>query len=109
MLTKQDLIQIQKLLNPLHTDIKVLKTDVAILKTDVAILKSDVGTLKTDVKNLQKDMTTVKKDIKKIKATVENDFGFHEKQNLHLVKNVQIIQRNLGIPVMTIEPPINNF
>ena len=102
MLTKQDLTQIQKLLNPLHSDIKVLKTDVAGLKTDVGILK-------TDVANLQKDMTVVKKDVKKIKATVEKDFGFHEKQNLHVVENVQIIQRNLGIPVMTIEPPINNF
>ena len=102
MLTKQDLTQIQKLLNPLHSDIKVLKTDVAELKTDVAGLK-------TDVKNLQKDMTVVKKDVKKIKATIEKDFGYHEKCHIHVTEHVQQIQRNLGIPVMTIEPPINNF
>ena len=102
MLTKQDLSQIQKLLIPLHSDIKVLKTDVGILETNVAGLK-------TDLKQLQKDMNIVKKDVKRVKSTIEKDFGFHEKQNMYLVKNVQTIQRNLGIPVMTIEPPVNNF
>lgn len=79
MLTKQDINQIQNLLNPLHSDIKTLKTDVKDLKTDVAVLKTDV---------------------KKVKKIVEKDFDFHDRQNIKVIHNIQSIQKYIGLPIM---------
>jgi hypothetical protein len=58
---------------------------------------------------IYKEIKLIKKDTASIRKVIEKDFGFHEKQNMHVIKNVQVIQRHLGIPIMTIEPLINNF
>ena len=120
MLTSQDLknignlielklkTQLEANLKPVKSDIRDIKTDVNTLKTDVAGLKTDVNTLKTDTNNLQRDMTLVRKDVKRIKNVIEQDFGFHEKHNLHVIKNVQEIQKHLGMTTMPIDPPILN-
>lgn len=57
------------------------------------LTKADVETIKNLLKPLHKD-------IKKINKNMERDFGFHETQNLHVIRNVQSIQKNLGIPIM---------
>ena len=97
MLTKQDLNLIGNLLD---SKLRTLKTDVSVLKTDVSVLKTDVSVLKTDVKDLQKNMSLVNKNLKKLTKTVENDFNFHEKQNIYVIENVQKIQHELQLPVM---------
>ena len=87
MLSKSDISIIKGLLNP--------------IESKIGNLQSDMTVVKKDVKNLQSDMTVVKKDVKKIKKVMETDFGFHENQNIHVIKNVQAIQKHLGIPVMS--------
>ena len=107
MLTKHDLNSIGGLI---ATQLKPIQDDIKDLKTDVVGLKNDVKELKVTVSALQKDVTVVKKDVKKVKKIIEKDFGYHEKHNIHVAKNVQQIQRHLGMPVMTIDPlDVNSF
>lgn len=70
-----------------------------------------IGNLITEkLKPIEKDIGIIKRDIKKINKNMERDFGFHESHNLHVARNVQQIQKHLGMPVMTIEPPeFSNF
>lgn len=58
------------------------------------------------LKPILTDLQVIKKDVKKIKDVSESDFGFHEKQNLHVIQNVRQIQKHLGIPAMAIDPQI---
>ncbi len=115
MLSKTDIKAIKDLLNPIETkignlqsdmtvvkkDVKNLQSDMTVVKKDVKNLQSDMTVVKKDVKNLQSDMTVVKKDVKKVKKIIETDFGFHENQNIYVIKHVQTIQKNLGLPVMS--------
>lgn len=101
MLTKQDLKNIGDLI-----DTKLEEK----LESKLKPIREDIKELKTDVKSLQKDTKTVKREVKTINKNLERDFGFHETQNRYVIKNVQQIQRHLGIHVMAIEAPdINNF
>ena len=83
------------------TDIKAIKDLLNPIETKIGNLQSDMTVVKKDVKNLQSDMTVVKKDVKKVKKIIETDFGFHENQNIYVIKHVQTIQKNLGLPVMS--------
>lgn len=91
MLTKQDLKNIGDLI-----DTKLEEK----LESKLAPIHNELKMIKFDVKSLQKDMTIVKKDVKKLNQIVEKDFGFHEKQSISIIENVQNIQRNLQLPVM---------
>ena len=70
-------------------------------KTDIKAIKDLLNPIETKIGNLQSDMTVVKKDVKKVKKIIETDFGFHENQNIYVIKHVQTIQKNLGLPVMS--------
>ena len=70
-------------------------------KSDISIIKDLLNPIESKIGNLQSDMTVVKKDVKRVKKVIETDFGFHENQNIYVIKNVQTIQKHLGIPVMS--------
>ena len=112
MLTKQDLKNIGDLIDTKLESKLEEKLESKLeekLESKLAPIYNELKMIKSDVKNLQKDMTVVKKDVKTVKKIIEKDFGYHEAHNIHVVKNVQQIQRNLGIPIMAIDPPLNNF
>ncbi len=78
MLTKEDLLAISELMNPLREDIAGIKDDIvemkgdiAELKVDVAGLKVDVAGLKVDVAKLNDEVAGMKSDIADLKGDVE--------------------------------------
>ncbi len=98
MLTKQDLKNIGDLI-----DSKLEQ------KLESKLEQKLESKLEQKLAPIYKEIKLIKKDTASIRKIIEKDFAFHEKQNIHVIENVQVIQRHLGIPVMTIVPPINNF
>ena len=71
MLTKEDLLAISELMNPLREDIAGIKDDIVEMKGDIAELKVDVAGLKVDVARLNDEVTGMKSDIAGLKGDVE--------------------------------------
>lgn len=72
MLTKEDLLAISELMNPLREDIAGIKDDIVEMKGDIAELKVDVAGLKVDVARLNDEVTGMKSDIAGLKGDVES-------------------------------------
>lgn len=72
MLTKEDLLAISELMNPLREDIAGIKDDIVEMKGDIAELKGDVAGLKVDVARLNDEVTGMKSDIAGLKGDVES-------------------------------------
>ena len=70
MLTKEDLLAISELMNPLREDIAGIKDDIVEMKGDIAELKVDVAGLKVDVARLNDEVTGMKSDIADLKVDV---------------------------------------
>lgn len=68
----------------LTSDVQILKSDVQTLKSDVQTLKSDVQTLGSNVQTLNSDMQTIKSKVTLIELTLENETN----------RNIQIIAEN---------------
>ncbi len=83
MLTKSDLSQIERIMEPIKTDISSLKQDVGVLKQDVGSLKKDAGSLK--------------KDMKYVKKTVDVMIDLFDRQDIRLSKRVDKIESHLGL------------
>jgi peptidoglycan hydrolase CwlO-like protein len=101
MLTKDDLVQIKKVVKDevapaeekvsnLEKDMRSVKSDVGTLKKDVSTLKSDVGTLKKDVSTLKRDMAETRNDIKTLIAYFDRDY-------VNLRIRIDRIEEHLGI------------
>ena len=71
MLTKEDLLAISELMNPLREDIAGIKDDIVEMKGDIAELKVDVAGLKVDVVKLNEEVAGMKRDIADLKGDVE--------------------------------------
>ena len=71
MLTKEDLLAISELMNPLREDIAGIKDDIVEMKGDIAELKVDVAGLKVDVAKLNDEVAGMKSDIADLKGDVE--------------------------------------
>ena len=98
MLTKEDLLAISELMNPLREDIAGIKDDIvemkgdiAELKVDVAGLKVDVAGLKVDVARLNDEVTGMKSDIAGLKGDVEGLKGDVAGLTKRLGKNEEAI------------------
>ena len=70
MLTKEDLLAISELMNPLREDIAGIKDDIVEMKGDIAELKVDVAGLKVDVAKLNDEVAGMKSDIADLKVDV---------------------------------------
>ena len=69
MLTKSDLSQIERIMEP--------------IKTDIGVLKQDVGSLK--------------KNVRYIKKTVDVMIDLFDRQDIKLIKRVDKIEAHLGL------------
>ena len=70
MLTKEDLLAISELMNPIREDIAGIKGDIVEMKGDIAGLKEDVAGLKEDVAGLKEDVAGLKEDVAGLKEDV---------------------------------------
>jgi len=59
---------LNKKVDTLETDVKVLKEDMIEVKADIKVLKADMIEVKADIKVLKADMIEVKADIKDLKS-----------------------------------------
>ena len=110
MLTNQDLKNIGDLIDTKLEEKLESKLEEKLESKLEEKLESKFSPINSSIKNIQKDIKTIKQDIKKINKNMERDFGYHEKHHIHVATNVQQIQRHLGMPIMTIDPPdINSF
>ena len=87
MLTKQDLIQIKKVVNEAIVPVKI----------DTAGLKVDFSGLKSSVSSLEKSMLGLKKDIKKVDKKFDDLIDFLDKEHMSLTKRVKRIETHLNI------------
>ena len=83
MLTKDDLSQVEKIIEPIEKDVSALKIDFTGMKKDIAIMKKDISTLK-------KDTAETRNDIKTLIAYFDRDY-------IGLRKRVDRIEEKLGI------------
>ena len=60
-------------------------------------LKSKLG---EKLKPIRDDIKIIKEDVKKISKDLKDTSNYLDKQNIHVTKNVQIIQKNLKLPVV---------
>lgn len=70
MLTKEDLLAISELMNPLREDIAGIKGDIVEMKGDIAGLKEDVAGLKVDVAGLKVDVARLNDEVTGIKGEI---------------------------------------
>lgn len=70
MLTKEDLLAISELMNPLREDIAGIKDDIVEMKGDIAELKVDVAGLKVDVAGLKVDVAKLNDEVAGMKSDI---------------------------------------
>ena len=103
MLTKDDLLAIKGLLQPLESDVGILKGDVGSLKNDVGSLKNDVGILKNDVGSLKNDAVTLMAGMGKLNKKVDNLTTELKRTEKRLQKSINTLTDDVGDSIWKLE------